>query len=311
MKWPECCARFRDLYLVNLGRGSQRTYGSVLRNHIEPAFRNLQAHEITAAVIQQWLAAQQRAGVRRHTILSRFRVLRRVVKRCEADGIAAAMPPMRSLEMPRDRSVRRQLRTKAFTVEQMDALVGAAQPTWFRALLGILRYTGIRIGEALALTWPNVEIGARSPMLHVVQSASDGVIGPTKTANAVRDIEIAPPLIELLTAWHRECPPTPQLLVFPSLRGRPLTSSGVRLRYLRPLIASLGLPPLSFHAFRHGAAYALLEAGGNPADVGAVLGHADLRQTSQYAQSRREGRRDAVLAAAQLRKPFDENGTPR
>jgi integrase len=309
IRWTESCRRFCDIYLVNLARGSQRQYRSIIANQVEPCFRELHAHEITTAVVQQWISAQQRASIPRNTILSRFRVLRRIMRRCEADGFAASMPPTRTLELPRDTSIRRQLRTKAFTVEQMDALIRAAHPLWFRTLLAVLRFTGIRIGEALGLTWPNVEIAARAPIIHVQQSASDGVIGPTKTERGVRDIEIAPPLLEVLKAWQRECPPTPPLLVFPGRNGRPLTSAGVRLRRLRPLLVELKLPSLSFHAFRHGAAYAFLEAGGNPADVSALLGHADLRQTSAYAQSRREGRRDAVLAAAQLRKPFGEDET--
>jgi integrase len=125
-----------------------------------------------------------------------------------------------------------------------------------RPLVVLLGETGLRIGEALALRWGDVEHGNR-PAVFVREG---------KTRAARRKVPLSPRAAAALEALGRGAA---DALVF-----TPRTTQGVR-EAIRRACRRAGLPLLKTHALRHVAASHLVQAGVPAPTVASLLGHAD------------------------------------
>jgi len=307
MRWPDACRLYESRDLAELSEGTQRNYRQLIREYLGPVFEAKYTHEITTQAVQEWIwkhaAASRRQKAR--PIEPLVGLLLTILARLALHGIAVVRPDRALLRFPRDRRIPRPLKSRTFTAAQMNQLIAAATCARDRALLGLLRYLGLRISEAAGLTTEAIRLNDEHPALDVKQGAPRGRVQETKTARARRTLAIPPALAELLRAWLAELPATPERFLFPGrVAGHTWHADAIRSRMLRPLVAKLGLPALAFHAFRHGCSYELVGAG-NLADARDALGHADARLTSKYAESTLDGQRRAILAAAQAPAPAE------
>ena len=91
-----------------------------------------------------------------------------------------------------------------------------------RCIAGVLAYAGLRLGEALALKWGDIDF--RRGYISVERSADAKTrqVGPTKTAHGVRDVPLDPELAKLLQSYRRTLRPAPHGddWLFPSARQR-------------------------------------------------------------------------------------------
>jgi integrase len=162
----------------------------------------------------------------------------------------------------------------------------------YRPLAEVLIATGMRISEALALNWGDVELDAGR--IRVMRSIKDGgVIGSTK-GDRGRAVDIGPriqlvlrDLAEYQGLWFRVRPET---RVFANRRGvvpeRGSVSQGFHKRALR----NAGLrPSIRLHDLRHTAATTWLSAGLPLIYVQRQLGHASLTTTEQIYAHLEEG----------------------
>ena len=145
-------------------------------------------------------------------------------------------------------------------------------------LYRVAAYTGLRLGELLALRWEDVDLERRLLIAH--RAVSAGVEGPTKSrqARALPLADVAAAALARL-ADRRDYTRRDDY-VFCSRLGRRLDRSAVRRRYTRARDAA-GLRPLRFHAHRHAAGSLVArEAGAH--FVQAFLGHSRLSTTERY-----------------------------
>ena len=158
-------------------------------------------------------------------------------------------------------------------------------------------YTGLRLGEIMALTWGDVDLPGR--MLSVAKSVSWSgnrpVVTTPKTKNAVRQVPILEPLAVRLEAEGRH--PDGEYLI--SGTSEPLTASQHRKRWLA-YCKELGLAhdvgeykaykgkrqahwhvDVTAHQLRHYCATLLDKAGVSMKARQLWLGHADIHTTMQ------------------------------
>jgi integrase len=160
-----------------------------------------------------------------------------------------------------------------------------------RAMLATLVFGGLRVGEALALRWRDVDL-VRDTML----------VRAAKTDAGMRAVNILPVLHVELTSYRIQLTISAEDLVFGTSSGRPHGASNVRRRVLAKSIeranAALkhkGLEPLPSgltpHALRRTFASLLFALGETPPYVMAQMGHTSANLTlSIYA--RQMDRRD-------------------
>src|SRR5215510_10521174 len=112
--------------------------------------------------------------------------------------------------------------------EELGKLIGATEPGSKDRVIAMLpAFTGIRIGEQLALSWQAIDLKAAT--LHVRQSLADNDAGldpifkDPKRKSSRRPIPGLPQeLLHELKLWKLKCPPSERDLVLPRRDGKPM-----------------------------------------------------------------------------------------
>jgi integrase len=172
-----------------------------------------------------------------------------------------------------------------------------------QVLLAILAGAGLRIGEALALRWRDVDLGTAT--LYVRDS---------KTPKGVREVHLTPALRETLVLWKADANYTSaDAYVIHTSTGRKHNPSNLRRDVLSKTVEAanvkldqFGIAPigrLTFHGLRRTYASLRCVCGDDMRYTADQLGHEDARFTMRcYAQASK--RRDRM--AKPHRKAFDQ-----
>lgn len=181
---------------------------------------------------------------------------------------------------------------QAFTEDQAKRFVAACRGHRLEAcyLLGVA--TGLRISEALGLTWGDVALDGRTITIRrqLQREAGQWVLPDVKTTSGVRTLDLPLMVADALRkekveqakrqlragpAWDPALPD----LVFTTDEGKPLWRHAVLWR-LYTILKKAGLPKLCYHELRHTAASIWLAAGVPLKTVSASLGHSSIRVTA-------------------------------
>lgn len=162
---------------------------------------------------------------------------------------------------------------KTLSREQIAALTAQLDPR-DRLLVLLLRWTGLRIAEALGLRWEDVDRTAEGPVLHVRRQWQDGrLVDHAKTTASIRSVAVVPTLERALDQARRDAafdgPADP---IFATCRGTHQDSHNLRRR-LRPAARAAGVPWVTPHVLWHSLATELLDHGYDISAVANVLGH--------------------------------------
>jgi integrase len=147
----------------------------------------------------------------------------------------------------------------------------------YRTRFELLAFTGLRIGEALGLTWADVDFDAGLLSVHR-QLSRYREHAKLKTGAGRRQIVLAPAMVRLLRArWLASAPKGPDDFVFTNSVGRPLDyrKVGAAFRVAVRRAGVRGDGRLSLHSLRHGYASLLIAEGLDVVFVSRQLGNAD------------------------------------
>jgi len=188
---------------------------------------------------------------------------------------------------------------KAASREQIAALI-ARLDARDRLLVLVLRWTGLRIAEALGLRWHDLCDHGDGPVLLVWRQWQDGrIVQHAKTPAGPRAVAVVPSLHrELTDARTRAKYAAPEDPIFATRHGTHQDSHNLRRR-LRPAAQAAGVPWMTPHVLRHSLATELVDRRYDISAIAKVLGH----------RSEAFTRRVYVHAAATPR--FDELDTWR
>jgi integrase len=277
-----------------------RGYRSALDKHLIPAFGPAPLTEVTARRLQLWLDGVGGANRTRQRLgVIRFGVFRFAGKR-----YGLKVNPVADVELP---EVARKVDVAVYTVEELHALARAAASELDRAMYLTAAYSGLRLGEQLALRWRDVDFALEA--VRVERSHVMGHLGPTKGGDR-RVVPLAPQLAEVLAPLvRRERWIGPDDLVF-TLTGSYLDATAVGRRYA-VAVARAGLERRTYHALRHTFCSLAIQRA-TPEQVRVWAGHADLATTARYLHFRPQGDEAARLAAAfALPDPAEPVALPR
>ena len=155
------------------------------------------------------------------------------------------------------------------------------------AVLLLLYGSGLRIGEALAVTRNDLAAGGGS------------VLRVTGKGGRTRLVPLLPVTREAIEAYlaHLPAPPPADAPLFRGVKGGPLSPRIVQ-RLVERLRGALGLPASATpHALRHAFATHLLAAGADLRQIQELLGHARLSTTQGYTAVDATGLLDAWRSA--------------
>ena len=265
---------------------TRELYEKLSRLHIEPPpFGRLTLDRVRPSDIDALILRLRAKGLAESTVQRIFIVLRLALDGAVRDGVIARNPA-RSIKQP---SIER-AEAQHLEPAEVIALLDQAADTRYYTLLRLIATTGLRKGEALALTWSALDLS--EGLLHVrgtlARTGGQLTVSPPKTAMSRRTLPLAPAEVELLLA-HRAVQAAERAhagpewfengFVFTTETGRPMDPRNV-LRALTTAASNAGMAGVNVHTLRHSAATAWIEAGVNIKAVSTLLGHADIRITA-------------------------------
>jgi integrase len=276
---------------------SARYYGIQIRCHLVPIFGSKRLCDISRMDVQFFLSEKRKQGFSGSSVHGMRTALGKVLQ-AAVDWNLLEENPTRVIHLG-DRMPKTQ--RLYLTPPQMVRLLSSlSEPCRTLVLVAVL--TGMRIGEILALRWKNLHLD--HGIIQVRESMTGGRFGAPKTRSSKRDIPISEPLREALRVHHMRCRYIgADDLVFSTSKPTPLNPLNLLRRVLRPACAKLGLPPISWHSFRHTHATLLGEVGESLRTASAILGHSNLGTTMIYAHAIPESQKRAVDKVAEILFP--------
>ena len=178
---------------------------------------------------------------------------------------------------------------KAWTAAQVATFIASTTDDEHATLWLLLATSGCRRGEALGLTWEDVNFDARRITIRRSLSYAGrvAVLEEPKTARSRRSVAIPAKTVMALKAHRSRQAETrlavgpdydPRGFVFAKPDGTPLTPATATRRFKR-LASTLNLPELSIHGLRHSYATIALESGVPAKVTQEQLGHSSIATT--------------------------------
>ncbi|MDQ6750389.1 MAG: site-specific integrase [Actinomycetota bacterium] len=261
------------------------------RHTADRIVRDLGSHQleaVTPEIIERWRAT---LTVSNRTVAKYLVILHGIFRRAvKVWGLPRN--PLTAVERPRFR-VSDDL--EAFSPEEVWALVRAASSEQDAALYLMAAFTGLRMGELLALEWRDIDYAGEVVRVRRSYNVHGGVGSPK--SGKVRSVPLVPDVAQRLAVLaSREDFTTPEDLVFPGALGRHQDASSIRVRY-RAVLQRAELRQLRFHDLRHTFGTLAVRRAEVPA-VQAWMGHSDIQTTMRYVHHRDRGGEARLLAEA-------------
>jgi integrase len=275
-----------------LTEGTRHGYKRSLEQWAIPQLGPLRMADVERRDVRALVSRMKQAGVSPATMRAHLVPVKALFSTAVDDEDIRSNPASGKIGLPSTESEVEQV--KALTREELG-LVLAALPERWRPFFTFLAQTGLRISEAVAITWDDVELGTRA-QVKVWRQNYRGKVTRLKTKYSVRNVPLSPEMVAYLHK-QRAAQYAPGATAFTSVRGGPVDAPNLRNRVLRPAVEAVGLEWVGFHTFRHTCASMLFASGKNPKQVQRWLGHAKAAFTMDvYVHLMDEGLGDAAFA---------------
>lgn len=222
-----------------------------------------------------------------------FKVLHMILKDAVTDGIIVRNPADGIRSLKSEDAAAAETIHRALTEEEQETFMKAAASDFYYEFMALMILTGMRYGEAAALTWE--EIDHKANVIHVVKNRNileDGRtgIGTPKTSTSTRDIPMTSEIRRILKQQGDKMKLLNGMKVIPfdrrifSTPGGAIISSQVINRAIGRILKQLEdkdvhIDRFTSHAFRDTFATRYIEQGGSPQTLKTILGHKSLAIT--------------------------------
>lgn len=235
-----------------------------IRNHLVPFFGKKNIADITPRMVDEYKKSRF-SLIKPATINRTLAILRKMFNDAIRWGFLA-FSPMRFVNQLQEP----QKGFDFYKEEEVRLFLPSCSPD-FHPIAWCAVYTGMRVGEIVALKWKDIDLERR--IIRVERSGN----GTTKSGK-VRYIPINSRLLEILKAlWQKRNGE----LVFPGRNGgmRSIDFRGE----MRRAAERAGVKRLRMHDLRHTFASNYVAKGGNIISLQKILGHSTINMTLRYA----------------------------
>jgi integrase len=274
--------------------------------HIDRAIGHVRLSRLGTVHVDHLLKELRRAGLSPRGIQYVHAVLRSGLGKAEQLGLVgrnvAAL--VKAPSAPR-------YEVLPLTVEEAKRLLNVVDGHRLFALYAVALAVGLRAGEALGLSWGDVDLDVGTLRVRRSLQRLSGRLLYTlpKSKSAARTIALPPSLVSTLQV-HRARQALERLrrgeawrdhgLVFPSEVGTPLEPRNLT-RHFHEACKKAGIARRRFHDLRHTCGSLLAAQGVHPRVAMEILGHSQIRLTMEiYTHVASELQRDATARVEEL-----------
>jgi integrase len=306
---------------ISISPGTYADHKHMIDCHLIPSLGSIKLSKLTAAEVQDMvnqklnkpriIRGQEAAPLSPRTVIMILGVLKQALKQAALEGYV-----QRNVAdyVKRPRIEKKEARY--LTQEETNLILDEAQkqkvPTLYY-LLQFLLGSGLRIGEAGALKWADldleegilqVKVSTRRVMEYNNEGQPMGtqvITKEPKTKSGRRSVPLPPWCLDEMDQWKKVQAEMLLMVgvtdpehVFTSVIGTQLDTDNAR-RELDIVLERLELKDISFHTFRHTYATRLLEMNVNAKTAQELLGHSNIAMTlDTYSHVMPDLKKDAV-----------------
>lgn len=166
-------------------------------------------------------------------------------------------------------------RVEYWTLEEFKEFMAVVDSEIHYTFFMTLYYSGMRKGEALALTWEDVDF--KKSEIDINKTVTNNVVTTPKTSSSIRTINMPDHVMNLLKKMKLERNPKSNYVVFGQFYNH--MSQTTLDRYFAKYKKWSGVKNIRLHDFRHSHASYLINLGTIPSLVAKRLGHGDVGTT--------------------------------
>lgn len=302
--WAQYWSMWSEKYLPrNRSTGTITAYEKAQRLRVAPHWDGVKLRDITPGKLELWVEDLRADGWSEKTTKVALTVMSTALRDAVRQSLIP-VNPAREVRVPVD-EVRP---SEPLWLSKVDAakLADAMEREDDRELLRFLFATGLRIGEAAAVTWADIDLDRAE--VRVARTWTQTEFGPPKSRRS-RVVPLTDAVVVMLRARLarkgvgtppvapvRSIPPLTAGLVFTERSGAIVRSPALSQR-MSVAAAKVGVDTsVSAHTCRHSAASWAVQAGVPLAAVKDLLGHQSITTTEIYSHLARTSD-DAIRAA--------------
>ncbi|WP_166512334.1 tyrosine-type recombinase/integrase [Desulfallas thermosapovorans] len=264
----------------SVDEGTYRTYTFHVKR-LNPLVKNLPMYGVTALDLQDRLSGL--SGLKPKTVKGIYGTLKTAMRQAVAWGILSIDPTV-GLRAPRVPKAEK----RVLEARELATLLEAAKNYKHHVIIRIIAITGMRLGEALALKWKDVDFGSGTVVVQRAVNTHKRELKPEpKTQSSRRTIPLDEETLMFLKDLKNQLQERVgskkirEVLVFYADHdiNIPVRDNTVR-RTLRRVLKSAGLPNITLHDLRHTAGSLLVAAGYPLPLVSSFLGHSSPATTT-------------------------------
>ncbi|MCD0482746.1 tyrosine-type recombinase/integrase [Streptacidiphilus sp. ASG 303] len=272
-------------------------YESLLRLHLAPTFGTVAVADVTPAGVRAWRAARLAEGVGPSTVAKAYALMRAVFATAVEDRLIRRNPCQikgGSKESTPERPIA--------TVGEVFAVADAVQE-WYRALVLLAAFLGLRWGELVALRRRDVDLdGGAVRVRQAVAELRNGqrIHKQPKSDAGVRTVGL-PEVIaaDLRRHLERFAEPGPDGRVFVGAKGTTPRRNHFN-RLWHAACARAGVSGLRFHDLRHTGNTLAASTGASTKELMARMGHSTARAALIYQHATAERERLIAQSVSDL-----------
>lgn len=295
MKYKQWLCEWLEMFVKPTNKAqTYKKYKVVIENHILKKLGEKEIESLSAEILQHFIAELVSENFSTNTINGIVSILKLSLKMAKNHGKIAKID-INSLILPKTHE--KQIECFSKTDQQkIEKFVSESEKTKLFGIL-ICLYSGLRIGELMALTWQDVDFA--KDCIYVNKTCYDSwnnekylkVIDFPKTENSTRAIPIFKKLLPKLREMKKH---SKSKYVIEGKFDQGISIRSYQYTFER-LLKRLGIEHKGFHSLRHTFATRSLEVGMDIKTLSEILGHSNPMITlKRYAHSLLEHKSEMI-----------------
>ena len=280
---------------ISLSESSAAIYQSILKNHLLPAFGGRLVNEITAAMVEKYIADKRcsgrldkRGGLSAGSIISQITLFKQILHFGMRKGWNSH-PDIFSADMPKAKKKVVKTISEEDWRKLNNFVKNDPQPKNLGILLGM--NMGLRIGEVCGLRYSDIDfergalnVGKTLERISIKgkdqsENKTKLKLGLPKTDSSQRNLPVPGELLQILKTQRLMASGDDAFLISGSER---MIEPRVYSRQYKRILQHCGIEYYNFHKLRHTFASRCISVGFDPKTLSAILGHSCVRITLDY-----------------------------